>query len=295
MSKDALFFDRFHNRLVITGQLVALTGLRIGAGRSTNPVGSDLPVLRDALNRPYIPGASFKGVLRSSVESFLRTLAGDKVGACYPVGDEQERCLNDANIDRLKSQYGDDNTQLAQALWAASCLACRTFGAQWLASHVYISDLPVEPTLWAGQYEVRNGVSIDRDTETAKEGLLYEFETVPAGVAFRCHLEAENMSDWQLALLLLALRPFERGEATIGGATSRGLGRVQLENLATSYFALGGSDPVTQMIAYLDQGARGTDITLSQRTAWQTALHAELAEAYKMTGEKGADHAKTAL
>lgn len=292
---DRVLFDRFHNRLVITGQLVALTGLRIGVGRSTSPVGSDLPVLRDALDRPYIPGASLKGVLRSGVEGFLRTLAGDKVGACYPVGDEQVRCLDDAGLRRLKTRYSNDDAQLAQELWSASCLACRTFGSQWLASHVYISDLAVVPALWAGQYEVRNGVSIDRDTETAKEGMLYEFETVPAGVAFRCRIEGENLADWQAALLLLALRPFERGEATIGGATSRGLGRVKLAGMETNYFALDAGDLVGQMIAYLEQGAQGSSPTMVQREAWQKALREELAAAHQRAVEKGAVHAEAVV
>jgi CRISPR/Cas system CSM-associated protein Csm3 (group 7 of RAMP superfamily) len=69
-------FDTFKNRLEITGTLWTVTALRVSAGRSTEPIGSDLPVIKDVLGRPLIPGASFKGALRSRLESFLRGIVG---------------------------------------------------------------------------------------------------------------------------------------------------------------------------------------------------------------------------
>ena len=283
MNGNGAFFDRFASRLTVQGRLVAQTGLRIGAGRSTDPYGSDLPVVRDALGRPYIPGASLKGVLRSAVESYLRAIA-DSSGACYPVGDDREHCVSNDQARRIRDKTPDD-AALAVELWKASCLACRTFGSPWLASHVAVSDLAVDPELWAGQFEVRNGVAIDRDTETAKDGLLYAYETIPAGTAFRCRIEAENAQPWQLGLLLLALRPFERGEATIGGGTTRGLGRVQLEDVEARYFELAGDDPVTEFINYLAGGATGQPVTEIQRTGWLDALKIELRHAVAQAQE----------
>ena len=54
-------FDKFQSRLSLKGKVETLTAIRIGAGRSTSPISSDLPVVRDAANYPYIPGSSFKG------------------------------------------------------------------------------------------------------------------------------------------------------------------------------------------------------------------------------------------
>jgi CRISPR/Cas system CSM-associated protein Csm3 (group 7 of RAMP superfamily) len=70
-------FDVFTNRLEIAGTLTTVTALRVGAGRSTDPIGSDLPVIKDALRRPLIPGSSFKGAVRSRLESFLRGIDPD--------------------------------------------------------------------------------------------------------------------------------------------------------------------------------------------------------------------------
>jgi CRISPR/Cas system CSM-associated protein Csm3 (group 7 of RAMP superfamily) len=53
-------FDTFINRLEIAGILTTVAALRVGAGRSTETIGSDLPVMKDALRRPLIPGSSFK-------------------------------------------------------------------------------------------------------------------------------------------------------------------------------------------------------------------------------------------
>lgn len=65
-------FDVFKDRLELTGTLTTVTALRISKGRSLEPIGADLPVVKDALGRPLIPGSSFKGAMRSRLESFLR-------------------------------------------------------------------------------------------------------------------------------------------------------------------------------------------------------------------------------
>ena len=70
-------FDVFKNRLEISGILTTVTALRISQGRSTEPIGSDLPVVKDSLGKPLIPGSSFKGALRSRLESFLRGILGN--------------------------------------------------------------------------------------------------------------------------------------------------------------------------------------------------------------------------
>ena len=72
-------FAALQNRLTIAGTLVALTALRIGAGRDTEVTSNDLPVLRDALGRPFIPGASLKGTLRARVEALINTIAPQQV------------------------------------------------------------------------------------------------------------------------------------------------------------------------------------------------------------------------
>ena len=105
-------FDTFKNRLELTGTLTTVTALRISAGRSTEPIGSDLPVIKDALGRPLIPGASFKGALRSRLESFLRgidpSLAEDPANFTSSTKNNQ--------VKAFKEQHKDNDLALTQAL-----------------------------------------------------------------------------------------------------------------------------------------------------------------------------------
>jgi CRISPR-associated RAMP protein (TIGR02581 family) len=277
MTETILGFETLRSRLRFRGDLVARTGLRIGVGRDTDVAGHDLPVIRDPSGRPFIPGASFKGVLRASIESLLRGL-NDKPDvqrrqlACY-VLEHDQRCIPDETIKRWREIYDQD--RLAREVLANSCLVCQTFGSTWLASHVAIRDLTVAPALWFGQFEVRQGVSLDRDTETAREGLLYNFETVPPGTRFALQIEADNLRAWQKGLLLLGLQPFLRGEISLGGARSRGLGRVELLGSQWHGWDLGESRAASVM-AFLRDDLQPVDEPA--RAAWQQALMARLEE-----------------
>jgi CRISPR/Cas system CSM-associated protein Csm3 (group 7 of RAMP superfamily) len=83
--------------------------------------------------------------------------------------------------------------------------------------------------LWFDQYQVRDGVAINRDTQTAEAGLKYDYEVVPAQTRFDFMLVAENLTAAQIGMLFIGLRPFESGEIGLGGFRSRGLGTVQLQ------------------------------------------------------------------
>ncbi len=281
-------FHEFQSHLVLTGNLLAQSALRVGAGRATEPGGSDLPVLRDTQDRPYVPGSSLKGVLRSRVEQMLRAFGDHGYTACNPT-DDKAWCILSGERKRERGwKYPDhSNTnnkpigirdlekgledfpteerdkRLAARVWKESCLVCRTFGSPWLASHLHIKDLQVDPELWFNQYQVRDGVAIDRDTETAAEGLLYDFEVVPADTVFRCEIRMENGEPWQLGMLLLGLKPFERGEMALGGFRSRGLGVVRLDWQGRYYEVPrrgnpGGPDP-DWVIRYLEGREAGVD------------------------------------
>lgn len=262
-------FATLHNRLRVRGTIVALTALRIGSGRSSDVTGTDLPVLRDARGRPIIPGASIKGALRSRMEALVRVVH-EQEALDLPDLEERQR----TQITKLKEdpKLKHDDLALSRAIWQHSTLIDLTFGAQWTASRVFVRDALVEADLWFGQYEVRNGVGIDRDTETASDGLLYDYEVVPAGTRFGFELVAENMAEWQLGMLLLALAPWERGEAQVGGFRSRGLGFVQLEGASYGYTTIDSADDV---IALLD-GKGHHPITDAQRTDWIAAFKAAL-------------------
>lgn len=227
-------FDTFKNRLEITGKLTTITALRISAGRSSEPIGSDLPVIKDALNRPLIPGSSFKGALRSRLESFLRGILGnDRKLVSNPANnDEWSLTYNELStfkksLENLKQE--ERETPLNEFILQNTDLVSHLFGSPWLASKFQVRDLTVVPETWFGQYQERDGVAIDRDTETAADGKLYDFQVVPAGTQFEFKTVVENAQEWELGLLMIGLHQFETEQIPLGGGRSRGLGVVKLD------------------------------------------------------------------
>lgn len=252
-------FDTFKNRLELTGTLTTVTALRISADRSTEPIGSDLPVIKDALGRPLIPGASFKGALRSRLESFLRgidpSLADDPANFTSSTRNNQ--------VKAFKEQHKDNDLALTQALIEITDIVSLLFGSPWIASKFQVRDLTVLPENWFGQYQERDGVAIDRDTETAADGKLYDFQVVPAGTPFEFKAVVENAEDWELGLLMIGLHQFETEQIPLGGGRSRGLGVVRLDNLKMRWVDVEGNPKF--LLQYLQK------IVMEDETAYEDA------------------------
>lgn len=255
-------FDVFKNRLEITGTLTTVTALRISAGRSTEPIGTDLPVIKDALGRPLIPGSSFKGALRSRLESFLRGIepslaANPAIEAEWSIPNDRMNGSNGIKfeVEELLKQYPDRERDckrdaiLTSKILDETDLASHLFGSPWLASKFQVRDLTVLPDTWFGQYQERDGVAIDRDTETAADGKLYDFQVVPAGTPFEFKAVVENAKQWELGLLMIGLHQFETEQVPLGGGRSRGLGVVRLDISELRWFDV--KDDPNRLIDYL--------------------------------------------
>lgn len=139
-------FARFKNRLEITGILHTVTALRVSAGRSLEPIGSDLPVIKDALGRPLIPGSSFKGALRSRLESFLRgvfsEIDADQLRHLVAnPANENEWSITSKEMQGFKNSYSD--RQLTQVIIEHTDLVSLVFGSPWLSSKFQVRDLTI--------------------------------------------------------------------------------------------------------------------------------------------------------
>ena len=255
MSDEQIYsFSTLRNRLTVRGTLVARTALRVGAGRASGVVGNDLPVLRDALGHPFVPGASIKGTLRARLEALIRTVAPGQALDLLEI-EEAMRGFGTLRDDVREIREARRNGRVVEAdrlfsreVWQRSTMIDLTFGAPWIAGRLFVKDALVDTHYWTNRYEVRNGVALNRDTETAEEGLLYDYEVVPAGTRFAFELVLENAADWQLGMMLLALKPWERGDAQIGGFRSRGLGYVQLEQVERRYTTVASADDVLRLL-----------------------------------------------
>src|ERR1017187_3259427 len=56
-------------KLILEGEMTCETGLHVGAGKGSLDIGgSDNPVVKGAFGRPYVPGSSPRGKIRSLLE-----------------------------------------------------------------------------------------------------------------------------------------------------------------------------------------------------------------------------------
>src|SRR5947208_16116313 len=80
------------NRFLFTGDLVMRSALHIGGGKVTLS-SSDSPVVLTPEQKPYIPGSSFKGALRSTVEKIIPGLPGFSTCALISLSNDEIKAL----------------------------------------------------------------------------------------------------------------------------------------------------------------------------------------------------------
>ncbi len=214
-------------KVVVEGELVVLTGLHVGSAAAGMQIGSvDSPVVRDPIsNKPYIPGSSLKGKLRSLLEA-AEGLPPNRPGGS---GTHRHEC--------------DDRTD------ALECPVCRLFGstgrnggknhpARLAVADLLLTDGSfeelklVDTGLMYTEWKFEN--TLDRVTSAA---MPRQIERVPAGSAFNLRLiyddrEDVDKADEDLRNLSRALCLLE--EDALGGHGSRGYGRVAFEKVRCS-------------------------------------------------------------
>lgn len=230
----------YQKRYCFTGQLHLKTALHIGGGEIALGA-SDHPIVRQPDGRPFIPGSSFKGAFRSTVEKLAAT-AG--VWACGLI--ENEGCIGtrgkeqkEFDESRRKAMAEGKQFVVPEKSKGKLCYTCQLFGWKDNASKFHVSDLSLVGDDIITQR--RDGVAINRDSERAEDGLKFDYEVVPSSLNFDCKLWLENPTEVDLGLVSLGFSEFCSGFAAIGGKRSRGLGNCEFQNLAIYEFDLQGA------------------------------------------------------
>jgi len=229
-AREGKRWGTFERKMRIAGDLVFETAFHIGSGKE-GELATDMGVMKEVDGRPLLPGSTLKGCFRSAAERLafhldLRACLLDASLSGVPcVGDEAYRRKVLKEFQALPEEK-----EKLQWLEGHTCHVCRLFGSPFQASRIFFGDGELKE--WAGSYQVRDGVCIDRDSETARPKLKYDFETAPAGARFGFRAELENPVEEDLALTGAVLAEWESG-LRLGGFTSRGLGCARLENVRT--------------------------------------------------------------
>ena len=240
------------NRYVLRCTLASEAAVHVGTGVAS--LDSDAPVVREN-GRPYLPGSSLRGVMRSTVERIMNTLAE---GSCCTLFQPEGAAACDAGSQKRREELESlTSAELDRAKNSLRfCPVCRLFGSTLMASRLKVGDaFPQEGD--SGQPNRRDGVGIDRDTGTAKDKIKFDFEALEQRCDFQFTVQLENAEPSDLGLLYVALKEMEHG-FDVGGKRSRGLGRVKLKGYGVEFFD---PDHGHDLRSFLERGLAPMDQT----------------------------------
>ena len=225
MDAPATAVVTLYGRLFIGGSIRLLTGLHIGAGKEELQIGGiDNAVLRDSLTtKPYIPGSSLKGKMRSLWEK------ANGVPQNYPIS--RRPPLVRLHICR-----------------EANCRVCPVFGVpgdqqSFNPTRLVVRDVQLDEAVAElidlaertdqTYTEVKYEAAIDRITSAA---VPRPMERVPAGAAFgpmEMVFSIYDATDYdRVPDVFRAMQLLE--DDYLGGLGSRGSGKIAFQNLAVS-------------------------------------------------------------
>src|SRR5215208_6861382 len=177
-------------KLLLEGDMLCETGLHVGAGKGSLEIGgSDNPVVKDAFGRPYVPGSSLRGKLRSLLEQssglavpselvYLSKRKGQEVRIHQSDRPDDEICLlfgrSPSRMDRGSGEGGESKSASPARLT--------------------VYDAPLDQDSITPQMrenlddeltEVKSENAVDRITSQANPRTL---ERVPSGAKFQVRL-----------------------------------------------------------------------------------------------------------
>lgn len=221
-------------KLILEGDLLCETGLHIGAGKGTLEIGgADNPVVKDAFGRPYVPGSSLRGRLRSLLEQASGlAVPAELVYLSRRKGQEVRIHQSDRPDDEICLLFGRSAGRMDRV--AGDALD----GGAATPARLAVYDAPLDVESITPQMrdnlddeltEVKSENAVDRITSQANVRTL---ERVPSGAKFRLRMVLDILceEDKQLpARVVEGLRLLE--DDALGGGGARGSGRVRFANL----------------------------------------------------------------
>lgn len=232
-----------YGRIFIHGDVVTKTGLHIGGAQTSLAIGGvDNVVVRDPLtSRPYIPGSSLRGKMRSLAEKISGAPQNQPIG----------RDVN-IHVAKTRQDYTDYWVNPVFGVPAESYVQAPT---RLIVRDVFMSEesareLEVRADTDLPYTEVKWEAAIDRVTSAATPR---QIERVPAGVrfsGFEMIFSVYLPEDVELfPHVLESMQLLE--DDYLGGQGSRGSGKIAFENVTVS---IKRRQDYAQSYAYLEEG-----------------------------------------
>ena len=237
-------------KLILEAEMTCETGLHVGAGKGSLEIGgSDNPVAKDAFGRPYVPGSSLRGKIRSLLEQssglavpaelvYLSRRKGQEVRIHQSDRADDEICLLFGRSPGRMERVQGETLETAQATPARLAVFDAPLDVESITAQMR-ENLDDELT------EVKNENAIDRITSQANPRTI---ERVPAGARFHTRLVMDVLCEEDAPLFLRVLEGLRLLEDdALGGGGSRGSGRVSFNKLrlvwrGRDYYAKGAAE-----------------------------------------------------
>ncbi len=217
-------------RVFISFDVKAVTGLHIGGSDTGIEIGGvDKTVIRDRLtNRPYIPGSSLKGKMRSLTEKYRNRPQNQRIGQGYIHSCDTDTSYNTCDVCQVFGVPGERDFGTPTRIVVRDVQMTGVSVAELEKAR---TDLPYT--------EVKTEVSIDRVTSAANPR---QMERVPAGAEFVYTVYSGDGCDpskdiERLAVVVEGLQLVE--DDYLGGRGSRGSGKVEFQKIKVEIRANG--------------------------------------------------------
>ncbi len=210
-----------YGRVFIECEIEALTGLHIGGAESSLSIGGvDNVVIRDPLSgRPYVPGSSLKGKMRSQMEKYHSRPQNRRIGQVTIHTCDDAADYADCAVCHIYGVPGEVGFSTSTRLVVRDV---QLTDASAEALNAAKTDLPYSEVKWEA--------AIDRVTSAATPR---QMERVPAGAVFGPAEMVYSIYDAadvkRFADVIDGMQLLE--DDYLGGSGSRGSGKVTFRNI----------------------------------------------------------------
>ncbi len=215
---------KLKGRVILNGKIRAKTGMHIGGSPGALAIGNvDLPVIRDArTNRPYIPGSSLKGKMRSLAEKLTGAPQNRPIGKgvrMHVASGEQEYSMYWVNpVFGVPGEIGFEipapNRLIVRDVPLDSDSANELIAAK--------TDMPFTEVKWEAAIDRVTAAATPRQIERVPAGAVF----APMELVFSVYQSGDQvLFDHVLTCLQLVEDDY------LGGQGSRGSGKVAFENI----------------------------------------------------------------
>lgn len=266
-------------RVIVTAELHALSGLRIGGTLPGLAIGGlDLPVIRDPLTGyPYIPGSSLRGKMRALLDRWHGNPSNRRIGNVAIHMPEEQADYDASPVGRLFGVLPNGNITTMRP-------------TRLLVRDIYLAEAEAERLRRQSRggllyTEAKTEAAIDRLTSAANPRTI---ERVLAGTVFNPFVASITLYDCDsvaeyLPLLLRGMRLLE--DDYLGGHGVRGSGEIAFKKITVTVrrpadyaFPFGAGQQVAEGEDLFKLEPNGTALLTAAEAAIETAAQQAIGE-----------------